>query len=162
MKKSMKLGLYELSVVLFFAVLPIGASAVEMVLNHAVSTDVLLKWFTFSGIGLRLFSCGLKQVVNPAFTASEIFEIKDDKCNPLVRELGFANICFGTLGALSLFVPGLRIAAALAGGLYLGLAGFMHLFRKGKNKSELFAMLSDFWIFTILAVLIMLAIAGGK
>ena len=56
------------------------------------------KWFTFWGVGARLFLAGLNQVFRPSFTAEEIFEIGDPAVLPIVREIGFANLAIGTFG----------------------------------------------------------------
>ena len=87
------------------------------------------KWFTFWGLGMRLAIAGLKQVLQPAFTAKEIFHIEDKESQIIVRELGFANLCIGTTGILSLLFSSWRIAAAFAGGLYMGIAGINHIIK---------------------------------
>lgn len=151
-----KVGLYEISVILFFVILPVIGIAVEMTFyNPLVSIfELSLKWFTFSGVGLRLFSAGFKQAINPSFTATEIFK-SDEKSYLIVRELGFANICIGVIGITSFFLADFRLAAAVSGGLYFGLAGCLHLFHK-RDKDEVFAMISDFFIFFVLVALIIL------
>jgi len=45
-------------------------------------------------------------------------------------------------------------AAAIAGGLYYGLAGLGHLFRPNRNFKERTARVSDLAIFVLLAVLV--------
>ena len=151
-----KIGLYELSVIVFFIFLPIMAAVIEMTAFNAKDSllGILLKWFVFSGVGVRLFSSGIKQATQPAFTAKEIFEITDKKCYPIVRELGFANICFGVVGIMSLFFPSFRYSVGIAGGLYFCLAGLMHVFRAKTSNREIFAMVSDFYIFAVLALLL--------
>lgn len=57
----------------------------------------------FWGIGARLFTEGLRQAFNPAFTARDIFALTDPAGFTLVRELGFANIAMGLVGLLSIF-----------------------------------------------------------
>ena len=153
-----KLGLYEISVLLFLVFLPIIAAVIEFL---TFSSDIpiiaiLLKWFVFSGVGLRLFTSGIKQAAQPRFTAKEIFEIADDKCYPIIRELGFANICMGAIGTASLFIPSFRYAAGIAGGLYFCLAGFLHVFRN--KTAEIFAMVSDFYISAVLILLMILSV----
>ncbi|MBV7272075.1 hypothetical protein I6U48_03975 [Clostridium sp. PL3] len=133
-----KIGLYEISIVVFFALLPIvGISNDIFILKSRTNiSNLMFKWFVFSGVGLRLLSAGLKQAANPSFTAKEIFKVNDEKSFPIVREIGFANISFGLLGVLSFCFPGFRLAAAISGGLYFGLAGCLHLFSKKRSKDE--------------------------
>jgi hypothetical protein len=39
--------------------------------------SIIGKWFLFWAVGMRLFVAGCRQIINPAFTAREIFHIKD-------------------------------------------------------------------------------------
>ncbi len=149
-----KIKWYELSVIAFFIVCPF----ISIVIERELSNSVFLKWFVFYSIGLRLLSAGIKQVLSPGFTAKEIFEINDLKSHPIILELGFSNICLGLLGVCSLAIHEFRLAAAFAGGIYYGLAGSMHLFRKNKNNTELFAMVSDLYIFIVLLIIIVIKI----
>jgi hypothetical protein len=61
----------------------------------------------------------------------------------VVRELGFANIAIGSVGVVSLSVAGWRVAAALAGGIFYGLAGINHAMQHHRNRLENVAMVSD-------------------
>ncbi|MFT4144286.1 MAG: hypothetical protein QM644_07490 [Mobilitalea sp.] len=149
-----KIKWYELSVIAFFIVCPFISIGIEMQLSNSAFRILLLKWFAFYSIGLRLLSAGIKQVLSPGFTAKEIFEINDPKSHPIILELGFSNICLGLLGVCSIAIHEFRLAAAFAGGIYFGLAGSMHLFRKNKNNIELFAMVSDLYIFIVLLIII--------
>lgn len=153
-----KFGLYEISVILLFAVLPIIGTVAEIVFFSASLhiSGLLLKWFTFSGIGLRLFSAGLKQAINPSFTATKIFKA-DVKSYPIVREVGFSNICLGVLGILSFFFTDFILAAAITGCLYFGLAGFLRLLYK-RDQNEIFTTISNFFIFAVLVVLVVINI----
>ncbi|MBN8788397.1 MAG: hypothetical protein J0I84_15000 [Terrimonas sp.] len=92
--------------------------------------ELFCKWFIFSAVGLRLFLAGIKQVKNPEFTAKQIFHVESADCFPILRELGFANICFGLVGIVSLFRPDWRIVSAFASGLYYGIAGIQHELKK--------------------------------
>lgn len=151
-----KLGIYEWSVIMFFLIVPCIAIFVE---KFVISTDlsfgyVAFKWFVFSGIGLRLGSSGLKQSIQPQFTTKEIFGIESDGAMHIVRELGYANICFALIAIISLFLPTFRIPASVSGGLYFGLAGLLHVFKKRGSGKEIFAMISDLFIFFVLLILL--------
>ena len=123
--------------------------------HHAVSISALTaKWFVFWAVGIRLFTAGVRQAVQPAFTAQEIFRVHDVESYGIVREVGFGNLSMGTLGICSLYRPGWIIPAALVGGLYYGLAGLMHVSRKGKNAIEQMVMLTDAFAFVVLLVVI--------
>ena len=94
------------------------------------------------------------QVFRPQFTAEDIFEIGDPAAQVIVREIGFGNLAMGTLGILSLFFPDFLVPAAIAGGLFFGLAGIGHLARKDRNLKEQIALVSDLGIFLVLAAFV--------
>ncbi len=146
--------MYFITVALLLLIFPVSSIAVEAIRSgHAVSMIGLIgKWFTFWAVGIRLFIAGLRQVIQPRFTAEEIFGIREQASFAIVRELGFANLSMGTLGIWSLFHNGWTVPAALVGGLYYGLAGALHIFRKGKNAKEMVAMISDAFVFVVLAI----------
>ena len=114
------------------------------------------KWFIFSAVGLRLFVAGIQQSTKPQFTAKEIFHIESPESFPLVRELGFANICFGLVGIVSLFKPEWRIVSAFASGIYYAFAGLLHIIKKPVGANETFAMWTDIIIFGVLLVYIIM------
>ena len=134
--------------------LPLAAVFIEISLNNTIifSFHLFGKWFIFSAVGLRLFLAGIKQTTDPAFTAKEIFHIHNPDSFPIVRELGFANLCFGLTGILSLFLPQWRIVSAFASGLYYGIAGLQHLLKKTAGINEQFALVTDIIIFIFLLV----------
>ena len=144
--------MYFASVVLFLLVCPVASVAIEAGRLHESFASVALigRWWTFWAVGVRLFVAGIRQVVQPRFTAEEIFGIRDANALPIVREIGFANLSMGTLGILSVVRSEWVIAAALVGGLYYGLAGFVHLPRKEKNAKEYTAMVSDWLVACVL------------
>jgi hypothetical protein len=108
---------------------------------------------------VRLFIAGARQVIEPRFTAEEIFGIRDRASFAIVREVGFANLSMGVLGICSVFRVGWVVPAALVGGLYYGLAGAGHIFRKGKNAKEYTAMISDLFVFLVLMVFVLNSLA---
>ena len=69
--------------------------------------------------------------------------------------MGFANLSMGLLGICSVFRPGWIVPAAIVGGLYYGLAGVGHIFHKSKNAKEDTAMISDGFVFVVLAVFVL-------
>ncbi len=150
-----KWGMYEWSIILFFLAVPLLAIILEIYAFHSPESylSIALKWFVFSGIGLRLGGAGMKQILQPRFTAKEIFNINDEKAFVVVRELGFANVCFAVIALMSVLLDSFRIPAAISGGLYFALAGFLHVFKPKDSNNEIFAMISDFYIFVILSIL---------
>jgi|SRR5580693_1185401 hypothetical protein len=146
--------MYFAVVILLLLIIPVASVAIETTLsNHAASLIFLIgKWFVFWAAGVRLFIAGVRQVLQPKFTAEEIFEIHDSASFPIVRELGFANLSMGVLATCSIFRAGWIVPAALVGGLYYGLAGLGHIFHKNKNAKEYVAMISDGLVFLVLLI----------
>ena len=153
-----KWKLYEWSIVLFFLIIPVVALFFDYYIIDTQETiiEIAFKWFVFSGIGLRLGTAGINQIVHPQFTAKEIFKLSEEGAKFVVRELGFANLCFSILAIISLFICNFRVPAAITGGLYFGLAALLHLFKKKESDTEIFAMISDIYIFIVLIVLLIL------
>jgi hypothetical protein len=135
-------------------VLPVISAYAELFKDNSQSFSVELigKWFIFYAVGLRLLLAGIKQTTNPAFTAKQIFHLEGTESFPILRELGFANLCFGLVGLISLFMPQWRVVSAFASGLYYGLAAVGHLLEKSKGTNEKFALVTDVIIFILLAV----------
>jgi hypothetical protein len=145
---------YLLIVLLLMLVLPMLSVAIEFFVQGGSIGMIALagKWFLFWAVGMRLFTAGIKQAINPAFTAKTIFHINNEESFILVRELGFANICMGAAAIIALFCPQWRMAAVFTGGLYFGIAGAGHIIKKPVSGDEWLAMVSDIFIFGIMAL----------
>ncbi|MBS1763984.1 MAG: hypothetical protein JSS90_03330 [Bacteroidetes bacterium] len=142
---------YIISVTTLTLVIPtIGFIAEHIITDTALTFELFSKWFIFSAVGLRLFLAGIKQVKNPEFTAKQIFHIDSPDSFPILRELGFANICFGLVGIVSLFKPEWRTVSAFASGLYYGIAGVQHGLKNTSGINERFALWTDLIIFVLL------------
>jgi hypothetical protein len=148
--------MYFAVVILFMLICPAvwvvsGAAAS----HYTISVYFLVaKWFAFWAVGIRLFTAGVRQALQPRFTAGEIFGILGAESYAIVREVGFGNLAIGALGICSIYRPGWIIPAAVVGGLYYGLAALGHVFRKGKNVMEQTAMISSAFAFLVLLVVV--------
>jgi hypothetical protein len=127
----------------------IGAIIFE---NDPSGWPLIGKWFIFWTVGLRLFTAGIKQASNPEFTGTHIFQMKTGEGFVVIRELGFANISLGVMGILSVINDNWRVLAAISGGLFFGLAGIQHLFKKPDTQNEWIAILGDFFVFVMAAL----------
>lgn len=150
--------MYLAVVVLLMGLLP--AAAIVMDLGQAPLPVLIGKWFVFWAVGVRLLTAGLRQVLQPRFTAEDILGVTDPAAVPLVRELGFANIAMGGLGVLSLAIPAWALPAAIPGGLFLALAGIGHLRKRDRNRKETIAMVSDLFAATVLAGFVVATVMG--
>lgn len=150
---------YLISVLLMVFIIPIVAFFAEHIVKEMLLTfDLFTKWFIFSAIGIRLFVAGIWQSTKPDFTAKEIFHIDNRDSFPIVRELGFANICFGCMGIISLFKPEWRIVSAIIAGLYYAFSCIQHIVKKPVSANENFALWTDMIIFGVLFVYFIMAI----
>ena len=141
--------MYIPMVVALMLVLPLVSVLAQFLLGgqgipHAAGLmPVIAKWYVFWALGMRLSLAGLRQTLQPTYTAQTILGLKGTECLILVRELGFANLAMGSIALASLLMPAWVLPAALAGGIYYGLAGINHIFQKHRNRLESVAMVSD-------------------
>jgi hypothetical protein len=150
-----KPSLYLVSVLLFMLILPVVSVLMDSYLHHRpLGWPLVGKWFVFWSVGIRLFVAGIRQASKPEFTAREIFHFSGDESLIVIRELGFANISIGLAGILSLYRADWCQIVAIAGGLFFGLAGLQHLGKKPDSSNELIALISDLYIFVILALFV--------
>ena len=115
----------------------------QMVTPGADFLFVVAKWFVFWGIGIRLLTAGLRQTLQPGFTARTIFKIEDPSAEKLVIEIGFGNVAIGLVATLSLLWPAFVVPMGLTGGLFLGLAGLKHINNAGRTAEETTALITD-------------------
>jgi hypothetical protein len=148
--------MYFASVILLLLVLPAASVGVEAIRSRDTVSILYLvgRWFVFWAVGVRLIIAGLRQVIQPRFTAEEIFRVHDRGSFAIVREVGFANLSMGTLGICTLFHVSWILPSAIVGGLYYGLAGLGHVPQKNKNGKEYVAMISDGYAFLVLLVVV--------
>lgn len=143
--------MYFITVILLLFVFPAAAVLIEHVTGAGPVMLLVGKWFTFFAVGVRLFMAGIRQSLQPAFTAEKIFGVTDSASHPIVREVGFGNLSMGAAGLISLIAPGWLPAVAFTGGLYYGLAGVGHVINKAHTSKEAIALWSDLFIFVVLA-----------
>ena len=153
--------MYYAMIILLMGVLPIASIFIEHAVTGADWIMLAGRWFVFWGSGARLLIAGVRQMLNPAFTAKDIFNITTPGVEKIVTELGFANTAMGILGLASILRADFVLPAAIVTGLYYALAGSLHLRSTHRNRTENWAMLSDFWIFAILAIYAVTTLVRG-
>lgn len=149
--------MYLLLVLLQTLILPLASSVIHLAVGGGNPLVVFGLWWAFWGVGTRLAVAGISQLVDPGRTTRGILDIDDPGAEHVVHELGFANLSMGLIALIAPFVPGWGILGAGAGALYLGLAGFRHLAKRGKNRDETVATWTDLLVFVMVA----LGIAGA-
>ena len=150
--------MYNAMIILLMGVLPIGSIVIERIIDNADLVILVGKWFVFWACGIRLLLAGIRQIINPEFTARTIFEIADKGAAKVVIELGFANVAMGLVSVASILRPDWVLPAAIITGLYYGLAGIKHIFNAGRNRIETWATVSDLGIFAVLAIYVALTL----
>lgn len=154
--------MYLAVVVLTMLVLP-GAS---VLVEHAIRPEAALmmlagRWFVFWGVGMRLGLAGLRQLLQPGFTAREIFHMQGDEALPLVRELGVANLASAIVGLASIAAPSFVLPSAISAGIFYAVAGVRHAAERGRSRNETVAMVSDLFMALVLATYVMWALTSA-
>jgi uncharacterized protein DUF6790 len=139
---------------LVFPVASIGLQAV--LAEHGVVSMLLVsRWFVFWAVGVRLLLAGLRQIVQPRYTAEKILGITGQDSLLLVRELGFANVAMGSAGVLSLWYPQWVLPMSIIGSIFYGLAGINHAMDTHRNALQMVAMVSDLFAAAVLAACVL-------
>lgn len=134
---------YFIVVIAQTIVLPIVFGVVELVVAGGDPVQVLGRWWVFWGVGTRLLVAGVVQVSGRGPTAEILGQgAATTQEKQLTRELGTANIGMGLAGLLAL-VPGWALPAGLAGGVFLVIAGILHVGKRAKNAKETLATWTD-------------------
>jgi hypothetical protein len=120
--------------------------------GDGVTLALIGEWFVFWAVGIRLFSAGVRQIANPGLTSEGILGIQGSESWVLVRELGFANVAIGAVAIASKSRSEWRLAAALAGGIFLLLAGIQHVVTGARTREETIAMVSDLAIAVLMGI----------
>ncbi|MCW5760601.1 MAG: hypothetical protein KIS90_12605, partial [Phenylobacterium sp.] len=145
--------LYIIVVAVTMLVGPAVSVGLDRALHPATPWLALVaRWFVFWGVGVRLAIAGARQILQPGFTAREIFHIPGDEALVLVRELGTWNLAIGLLGLLSLAQPSFVLPTAIAAAIFYFAAGIGHVTAAERTLNETVAMTSDLGAALVLAV----------
>jgi len=149
--------MYVVIVIALMLALPLISIVAQIILTdhgalHGASYLLIVaKWYVFWAVGVRLSLAGLRQIIQPRYTAETILGLKGDESLFFVRELGFANVSMGSVGLASLAWPSWVTPAATLGAMYYGLAGINHCFHKDRNTLQNVALVSDLFAAAVLA-----------
>jgi hypothetical protein len=137
--------MYIASVVALMLVFPLTSIGIQILFGAPgmLSAALVANWFVFWMVGVRLFLAGLRQIVQPRYTAEHILGVKDPDATLIARELGFANTAIGGVAVASLFFRDWEFPIAPVGTIFYALAGINHVTDKRRNKLQSFAMVSD-------------------
>jgi hypothetical protein len=149
--------MYIFIVIALMLVLPLISVVAQLAsAQEAASTVAVLpwlaKWYVFWAVGVRLALAGLRQIVQPRYTARNILGLQSDESLFLVRELGFANAAIGSAGIASLLIPSWVAPLALIGAIFYGLAGINHCLHGPRNPLQNLALASDLFAALVLSI----------
>lgn len=146
-------------VVLTMLVLPAASVVVAHIGSPAEPIlDLIGRWFVFWAAGVRLGLAGLRQILQPAYTAHSILRLEGDSALVLVRELGLANLATAVVSLASLIHPTFTLPAAISAGIFFAGAGIGHVRRRKRTLEETVAMASDLFIAVILLTFALLQV----
>jgi hypothetical protein len=120
--------------------LPLISIVAQIVLTdhgalHGASYLVIVaKWYVFWAVGARLSLAGLRQIIQPRYTAETILGLKGTESLFVVRELGFANWSMGTVGLATLASPSWVTPAAMLGAIYYALPASIIAFTRAATR----------------------------
>lgn len=133
-------------------VLPVLSIVGEYILMPGIALVVVVgKWFVFWIVGVRLLTAGLRQMLQPEFTARTVFAIEDTAAFTVVSELGISNLAIGVIAMASLYFREWTLPSAIYGLIFYGIAAIRHLRNGHRNVIETFATYSDLWAALVLA-----------
>jgi len=145
---------YSIVIVIIAVIAPLVSTLVQGISTGWDAGPVVIagQAWVFWGVGIRLFTAGLSQALRPEFTMKRILGIDAPDATQLVGELGYANLGIGAAGILTFFFLDWSPAAAVAGGIFLLLAGVRHMAKPQKNTKEWVALATDLLIAVIVLV----------
>jgi hypothetical protein len=144
--------MYFLVVAALMLIFPLVSIWIQAMLGEhgMLSTFIVIRWFVFWSVGVRLVRAGLRQIIQPQYTAEKILGINGRDSLLLVRELGFANVAMGFAAVLSLWYPQWVLPMGIVGSIFYGLAGINHAMGTHCNALQIVAMVSDLFAAAIL------------
>jgi len=144
--------MYIAMLICLMLIFPLASIVLEAFLYRHGVLDVAMigKWFVFWIVGVRLLVAGLRQILQPRYTAETILGVKDPDAVLIVKELGFANVAIGGAATASLSLPLWSLPLAVIGAVFYGLAGINHMRQPQRSKLQSAAMVSDLFAATVL------------
>ncbi|HTE28416.1 hypothetical protein [Flavitalea sp.] len=130
--------------------LPVLSVACEHHFGQAALTGTLIgKWFAFWAIGIRLLVAGFMQLTRKSNSRNHLSAREDS--GMVKKATGVANLVLSALGFLCVASSEGSLLAAITVGVYLGLAGLQHDFKKPATASGWISLIYDFIVFSVIA-----------
>src|ERR1700712_4786474 len=85
---SIKSAWYLITILLLTLIFPVTSILVEFWIKKIpIDPGLIGKWFIFWSVGIRLLTAGIKQALDPQFTAYRIFNLQSAESFIVIREL---------------------------------------------------------------------------
>ncbi|MFT3704302.1 MAG: hypothetical protein QM802_18180 [Agriterribacter sp.] len=128
-----------------------GLPALSVLIQHHVTKETITasllgKWFILWVLGVRLLVVGFVQVVRRGRSAVQQSEDGLD----LVKIAGLVKMGLSLLGFLCVTHPQWSLLPTITVGIYLGLAGFQHDFKKPSTTEGWISMIYDMVVFVVI------------
>jgi hypothetical protein len=140
-----------------FLPLILGLMHIKLKSDKRNKVDILLDYYLFIGVGIQGIVTGILQMNKPQMVVSFV----QWPYSPFLVELGMANLAFGLLGIISVWLDkSWKVAAAAGYGLFLLFTGIGHIINimlLGTTAGDAGAFLwSDLFVPVALFILIVL------
>lgn len=150
---------YFIGVILQTVVLPLVSGTIELATTGGNPIEIYGRWWAFWGVGTRLVVAGTVQLVRPETTAAILGTRQPTESElQIAKELSTANLGMGLAGLLAIH-PVWAAPAGAAGGVFLLIAGLIHVVKKDKNAAETLATWTDLLVGVITVVFALYTVA---
>ncbi|PVD52239.1 hypothetical protein DC498_10980 [Terrimonas sp.] len=130
--------------------LPVLSVIAEHQFHHTdVNTILVGRWFIFWTVGIRLLVAGFTQVITAHRQGNTIL-LRGDPNGDTRKIIGLVKILLAGLGFLCMINNEWSLLAAITVGLYIGLAGFQHDFKKPITWEDWIYMIYDLLVFLMI------------
>ncbi len=127
----------------------ITAIAIHYATTTPINGLLLGRWFVFWTIGVRLMVAGLTEVMSSRRQGNIIF-LQGSESGEYRKIIGYLKILLAALGFLCMIKAQSSLIAALTAGIYLGLTGFRHDFKKPCTAIEWLYLGYDIIVFFVI------------
>ena len=136
--------------ILFVFALPILSVIVQHHLTKVDITPALLgRWFILWVVGIRLLVVGFAKVIHSGRKGNAVLLNSDDGIG-LSKITGLAKMALAGLGFLCVAYDQWSLLPTITVGIYLGLAGFQHDFKKPTTSEGWISMSYDMIVCTVI------------
>ncbi len=129
--------------VLFITILPFTSLAAEHHFrNVSLSPALAGKWFIFWSVSARFLATGFMQVMRSGRGGSTIL-LQGGKAGHFGRSIGLVKILLAVLSFTCIMKSNFSLLAAVTAGIYIGLVGFQHDFKRPSTTMGWFNLVYD-------------------